>query len=122
MSSWWYNVDKFLTSSPEYIVSNEFFGEILSVRGEFGYWVFEGHTVPAQRPSWNYRKEDGGGIIYDMLSHWRYVMDNLFGTVKSVSCLGAVHIPKRIDEQGNAYDATADDEHHPQPLDCRGGA
>ena len=86
-----------------------FFGKILSVRGEFGYWVFEGHTVPAQRPSWNYRKEDGGGIIYDMLCHWRYVLDNLFGQVKSVSCLGAIHIPERVDEQGNSYSCTADD-------------
>ena len=86
-----------------------FFGQILSVRGEFGYWVFEGHTIPAQRPSWNYRKEDDGGIIVDMLCHWRYVLDNLFGEVKAVSCLGATHIPERIDEQGNAYTATADD-------------
>jgi predicted dehydrogenase len=86
-----------------------FFGEILSVRGEFGYWVFEGDTIPAQRPSWNYRKEDGGGIIMDMLCHWRYVLDNVFGKVKSVSCLGAIHIPKRVDEKGNTYDCTADD-------------
>jgi predicted dehydrogenase len=69
-----------------------FFGQILSVRGEFGYWVFEGDTVPAQRPSWNYRKEDGGGMILDMLCHWRYVLDNLFGEVEAVSCLGATHI------------------------------
>jgi predicted dehydrogenase len=86
-----------------------FFGKILSVRGEFGYWVFEGDTVPAQRPSWNYRKEDDGGIIVDMLCHWRYVLDNLFGTVKAVSCLGATHIPERIDEQGKRYKCTADD-------------
>lgn len=86
-----------------------FFGEILSVRGEFGYWVFEGDTVPAQRPSWNYREEDGGGIIMDMLCHWRYVLDNVFGRVQSVSCLGATHIPKRWDEQGQPYEATADD-------------
>ena len=86
-----------------------FFGKLHSVRGEFGYWVFEGDTVPAQRPSWNYRKEDGGGIIIDMLCHWRYVLDNLFGAVKSVSCLGAIHIPQRWDEQGRPYQATADD-------------
>ena len=85
------------------------FGRILSVRGEFGYWVFEGDLQPAQRPSWNYRKEDGGGIILDMLCHWRYVVDNLFGNVKSVSCLGATHIPQRWDEQGKPYAATADD-------------
>jgi predicted dehydrogenase len=86
-----------------------FFGEILSVRGEFGYWVFEGDWQPAQRPSWNYRKADGGGIILDMLCHWRYVLDNLFGEVKAVSCLGATHIPKRVDEKGVAYKADTDD-------------
>jgi predicted dehydrogenase len=86
-----------------------FFGKILSVRGEFGYWVFEGDTLPAQRPSWNYRKEDGGGIIIDMLCHWRYVLDNLFGEVKAVSCLGATHVPTRWDEKGNPYECTADD-------------
>jgi predicted dehydrogenase len=86
-----------------------FFGKILSVRGEFGYWVFEGDRVPAQRPSWNYRKEDGGGIILDMLCHWRYVLDNLFGEVEAVSCLGATHIPYRWDENGRKYKATADD-------------
>jgi predicted dehydrogenase len=86
-----------------------FFGRILSVRGEFGYWVFEGDWQPAQRPSWNYRKEDDGGIIVDMLCHWRYVLDNLFGQVKSVACVGATHIPKRWDEDGKPYTATADD-------------
>ncbi|MCZ2075398.1 MAG: Gfo/Idh/MocA family oxidoreductase [Bryobacterales bacterium] len=86
-----------------------FFGDILSVRGEFGYWVFEGDTVPAQRPSWNYRREEGGGIIIDMLCHWRYVLDNLFGEVKSVSCLGATHIPTRWDEDGKPYKCTAED-------------
>ncbi len=91
------------------LMENGFFGKVLSVRGEFGYWVFEGHTVPSQRPSWNYRKEDDGGIIVDMLCHWRYVLDNLFGNVKAVSCLGATHIPERIDEAGNPYECTADD-------------
>ena len=86
-----------------------FFGKILSVRGEFGYWVFEGDRVRAQRPSWNYRKRDGGGIILDMLCHWRYVLDSLFGEVKAVSCLGATHIPYRWDEAGRKYRATADD-------------
>ena len=90
-----------------------FFGRILSVRGEFGYWVFEGDPQsgqpPAQRPSWNYRKQDGGGIILDMLCHWRYVLDNLFGEVKAVSCLGATHIPFRWDESGKKYKASSDD-------------
>ncbi len=91
------------------LIDGGFFGRILSVRGEFGYWVFEGDWQPAQRPSWNYRKEDGGGIMVDMLCHWRYVLDNIFGPVKSVSTLGAIHIPERVDEQGNTYEATADD-------------
>lgn len=91
------------------LMQNDFFGEILSVRGDFGYWVFEGHSVPAQRPSWNYRKEDDGGIIVDMLCHWRYVLDHLFGNVKGVFCLGATHIPERIDEAGKPYRCTADD-------------
>jgi predicted dehydrogenase len=87
-----------------------FFGKILSVRGEFGYWVFEGDWgVKAQRPSWNYRKAEGGGMILDMLPHWRYVLDNLFGEVKAVSCYGATHIPSRVDENGNTYVADADD-------------
>ena len=86
-----------------------FFGRMLSVRGEFGYWVFEGDLQPTQRPSWNYRKEDGGGIILDMLCHWRYVVDNVFGPIKSLSCLGATHIPERRDEAGKPYAASADD-------------
>jgi predicted dehydrogenase len=87
-----------------------FFGRMLSVRGEFGYWVFEGDWgQPAQRPSWNYKKDEGGGIILDMLCHWRYVLDNLFGNVQAVSCLGATHIPSRVDENGKTYTADTDD-------------
>ena len=85
------------------------FGRMLSVRIDFGYWVFEGDLQPIQRPSWNYRAEDGGGMILDMVCHWRYVLDNLFGQVKSISCLGATHIGKRWDEAGKPYAATADD-------------
>jgi predicted dehydrogenase len=91
------------------LIDGGFFGRILSVRGEFGYWVFEGDWQAGQRPSWNYRKEDGGGIIVDMLCHWRYLLDNTFGEVKAVSCLGATHIPVRIDERGEPYKATSDD-------------
>ena len=91
------------------LIEQGFFGEILSVKGDFGYWVFEGDTIPAQRPSWNYRKEDDGGIIVDMLCHWRYVLDNLFGNVEGVFCLGATHITERVDEKGNTYKCTADD-------------
>ncbi len=91
------------------LVDSGFFGRILSVRGEFGYWVFEGDWQAAQRPSWNYRKQDGGGIIVDMLCHWRYVLDNIIAPVQAVTCRGATHIPQRFDEDGHPYDATADD-------------
>ncbi|HEX4021530.1 MAG TPA: Gfo/Idh/MocA family oxidoreductase [Acidobacteriaceae bacterium] len=91
------------------LIDSGFFGKILSVRGEFGYWVFEGDWQPAQRPSWNYRKEDDGGIIVDMFCHWRYVLDHTFGAVRAVQCLGGTTIKERFDEQGKPYKCTADD-------------
>ncbi|MBT2387919.1 Gfo/Idh/MocA family oxidoreductase [Streptomyces sp. ISL-1] len=91
------------------LVEGGFFGEILSVRGEFGYWVFEGDWQQAQRPSWNYRAEDGGGIVVDMFPHWEYVLHELFGRVTSVTAQIATHIPQRWDERGKPYAATADD-------------
>jgi predicted dehydrogenase len=87
-----------------------FFGRLFAVRGEFGYWVFEGDWgQPAQRPSWNYKKAEGGGIILDMLCHWRYVLDHVFAPVQAVSCIGATHIPSRVDENGKTYAADVDD-------------
>jgi len=91
------------------LVDGGFFGRILSVRGDFGYWVYEGDWQQPQRPSWNFRREDGGGIIVDMFSHWRYILDQIFAPVKSVSCLGFTHIPQRVDEEGKAYEVTAED-------------
>ncbi|KAL3462639.1 D-xylose dehydrogenase [Aspergillus heterothallicus] len=92
------------------LIDSGFFGEILSVRGEFGYWVFDGKgPVMPQRPSWNYRKEDDGGIISDMLCHWQYVIQNLFGDIESLTCLGATHVKERVDEKGHLYKCTADD-------------
>src|SRR5690606_6907745 len=91
------------------LVDGGFFGQILSVRGEFGYWVFEGDWQPAQRPSWNYRAADGGGIVVDMFPHWHYVLERLIGPVEAVTARVATHIPRRWDEAGEAYAATADD-------------
>jgi predicted dehydrogenase len=102
------------------LVDTGFFGRILSVRGEFGYWVFEGDQAPGQRPSWNFRKEDGGTILVDMFSHWRYVLDNIFGKVKAVSCVAATHVTKRWDEDGRPYDCTADDAAY-ATFDIEGG-
>ncbi len=91
------------------LLDTDFFGKVLSVRVEFGYWVLTGHDVPSQRPSWNYRKQDGGGILLDMFCHFSYVLENLFGAVRAVSCTAATHVPERIDESGQPYQATAED-------------
>jgi predicted dehydrogenase len=91
------------------VIDSGFLGKMLSVRGEFGYWIFEGDWQTAQRPSWNYLKEDGGGIIIDMFCHWRYVLDQIFGEVRAVSCLGTTHIPERVNEKGKRYTVTTDD-------------
>lgn len=102
------------------LIRTGYFGRILSVRGEFGYWVFDGFDQECQRPSWNYRKESGGGIILDMFAHWRYLIDNLFGKIESLTCVGATHIQKRKDEQQVEYDCNAEDAAYAIFL-CHGG-
>jgi predicted dehydrogenase len=91
------------------LISEGFFGAILSVRLEFGYWVFEGKPVAAQRPSWNYRKQDGGGIVLDMFPHWQYLLEDLFGPITALYARQAIHVPRRWDEAGRPYEVTADD-------------
>ncbi|RZU42920.1 Gfo/Idh/MocA family protein [Edaphobacter modestus] len=103
------------------VLASGLLGKVLSVRGEFGYWVFEGPVPPAQRPSWNYRKEEGGGIILDMFPHWQYVLANLFGQVKAVSCTARTTIPQRVDEAGKTYICTADDAAY-ATFELEGGA
>ena len=103
------------------LVESGFFGRIIAARGEFGYWVYPGPEPKPQRPSWNYRSEDGGGIISDMFAHWRYVLDNVFGPVRSVMALGATHIPERFDEDGKPYEATAEDAAYAM-FEIEGGA
>jgi len=103
------------------LIDSEFFGRILSVRIDFGYWVFEGFTEPSQRPSWNSRKEDGGSIILDMYPHWQYVIEDLFGPIRSVVTVGATHVTSRVDEQGRTFTPTADDAAY-GILELEGGA
>jgi len=91
------------------LIRDGFFGRVLSVRVEFGYWVFEGDGIPAQRPSWNYRAEDGGGIVLDMFPHWQYLLEDLFGPLSAVYARQATHVPRRWDEAGEPYQVTADD-------------
>ena len=102
------------------LIASGFFGEILSVRCEFGYWVFDGYGLAAQRPSWNYRKEDGGGIILDMFSHWRYLIDNLFARITGISCIASTHIARRKDENNREYLCTAEDAAY-ATLSCKDG-
>jgi predicted dehydrogenase len=104
-----------------HVLQTGLLGKVLSVRGEFGYWVFEGPNPPAQRPSWNYRREEGGGIILDMFPHWQYVLSNLFGEVKAVSCTARTTIPRRVDETGSEYACTADDAAY-ATFELEGGA
>lgn len=99
-------------SKVKYLTDTGFFGRLISARMEFGYWVFDGFNQPANRPSWNYRKEDGGGLFVDMFPHWRYVIDTLFGPIKAVSSVGAITIPERVDERGQTYKSTAEDTAH----------
>jgi len=91
------------------LIREGFLGRVLSVRVEFGYWVFEGDAIPAQRPSWNYRAADGGGIVLDMFPHWQYLLEDLFGPVSAVYARHATHLPRRWDEAGEPYQVTADD-------------
>jgi len=103
------------------LINDGFFGRVLSVRLEFGYWVFEGDGIAAQRPSWNYRKEDGGGIVLDMFPHWQYLLEDLFGPITALYARHATHLPRRWDESGAPYDVTADDAAYAL-LEFEGGA
>src|SRR6266487_4746447 len=102
------------------LLGSGFFGRVLSVRLEFGYWVFEGDSLPAQRPSWNYRSESGGGIVLDMFPHWRYILDHVIAPVESVYAHATTHVPRRWDERGQEYEVTADDAAY-AILELRGG-
>jgi predicted dehydrogenase len=103
------------------LIREGFFGRVLSIRLEFGYWVFEGDSIAAQRPSWNYRKEDGGGIVLDMFPHWQYLLEDLFGPISALYARHATHLPKRWDESGAPYAVTADDAAYAL-LEFEGGA
>jgi predicted dehydrogenase len=98
-----------------------FFGRVLSLQLEFGWWVFDGEFHPSQRPSWNYRKASGGGLILDMFAHWRYVFDRLLGPIASVSCREMTAQPRRIDEAGVPYDVDVED-HAFAIFELEGGA
>jgi predicted dehydrogenase len=84
-------------------------GRVLNFRLEFGYWIFSGMEVPAQRSSWNYRKAEGGGLVLDMYPHWRYIIEGLLGPIKRVVSAAWTAIPERVDERGRRYDVDVED-------------
>jgi predicted dehydrogenase len=91
------------------LAASDFFGRIAGFRIEFGWWVFDGSEVPCQRPSWNYRRKDGGGLILDMFPHWRYVIENTLGPIRRVVTALSTATPERIDERGERYQVDVED-------------
>src|SRR5258708_146766 len=87
-----------------------FFGRVTGFKIDFGWWVFDGTEVACQRPSWNYRKKDGGGLILDMYPHWRYVIENTLGPMRRVITSLSTATPTRVDEQGARYDVDVADQ------------
>jgi predicted dehydrogenase len=91
------------------LLDSDFFGRVVSAKLEFGWWIFDGHGETGQRPSWNYRKKDGGGLVLDMFPHWSYILNHLFGGVENIYCQIATEIPERVDEDGNVYAVDVED-------------
>jgi predicted dehydrogenase len=98
-----------------------FFGRILSVKIDAGSWIFDGTEQECQRPSWNYRKSEGGGLALDMMAHWRYMIDRLVAPVTDVCALMTTAIPQRVDEGGRSYKVDAEDTNYAL-LRMQGGA
>jgi predicted dehydrogenase len=86
-----------------------FFGRIVAARIDAGAWIFDGTERTCQRPSWNYRRADGGGLALDMLAHWRYMLDRLVAPVVRVTGQIGTATPRRVDEQGRSYDVDVED-------------
>ena len=98
-----------------------FFGRILSVKIDAGSWIFDGSEHECQRPSWNYKKSEGGGLALDMMAHWRYMIDRLVAPVTGVCALMSTAIPERVDESGQRYTVDAEDTNYAL-LKMQGGA
>jgi len=92
-----------------YLVEIGFFGRIVGFKLEFGWWIFDGVHTPAQRPSWNYRDAGGGGLMFDMYPHWRYVIEGILGRIKSIVSTAWTATPERIDESGQRYRVDVED-------------
>jgi predicted dehydrogenase len=82
-------------------------GRIAGFRLEFGWWIFDGTERATQRPSWNYK--EGGGLLFDMYPHWRYVIEGLIGPVLRVASAHWIATPERIDEDGTRYRVPVED-------------
>jgi predicted dehydrogenase len=103
------------------LAQSGFFGRVVGFRLEFGWWVFDGIEEPCQRPSWNYRKSAGGGLILDMYSHFRYMIENILGPIERVACAAATAVPERVDEHGERYAVDVED-HSATLVALRSGA
>lgn len=86
-----------------------FFGDIVNIDVDFGWWIFDGDWQPSQRPSWNYRRADGGGMVADMFPHWRYLVEAIGGPIATVSATAATAVPRRFDETGAPYRVDVED-------------
>jgi predicted dehydrogenase len=91
------------------LAESDFFGRVVGFHIEFGWWIFDGTEVPAQRPSWNYKRQTGGGLILDMYPHWRYVIENTLGPIRRLVTSLSTATPGRIDEQGTRYAVDVED-------------
>jgi predicted dehydrogenase len=98
-----------------------YFGRILSIKIDAGSWIFDGKGPVCQRPSWNYKRAEGGGLALDMMAHWRYMIDRLAAPVIAVSALMSTAIPERVDEHGRLYTVDVEDTSHAL-LRLAGGA
>ena len=91
------------------LVDGGFFGRIVGFKLEFGWWVFDGITDAAQRPSWNYKRATGGGLVSDMTPHWRYIIEGLLGRIDRIVCATSIAQVERADESGVGFQVDVED-------------
>ena len=94
------------------VVESGFLGRVIGFQIQFGWWVFDGIEAESQRPSWNYRKAGGGGLISDMHPHWRYIVEGTLGPIVRVAALSWTGQTERADEAGARFEVDVEDNAH----------
>ena len=94
------------------VVESGFLGRVIGFQINFGWWVFDGIEAESQRPSWNYRKAGGGGLISDMHPHWRYIVEGTLGPIARVAALSWTGQTERADEAGDRFHVDVEDNAH----------